>query len=502
MRRPSAKILEKRGYFWWHGEETPEGRFAPATAVPGVFEVGENGLTTLNVEGSLIQSSFLQLDLPSDSSFEYELDALKGRSIVGKVDDDQCCVYLRNVAYTSPGRTIDGKLSETYQAGFCLVGNTSIPKNAESFFFSVLSVGLAGLEEWRRGAAICLDVLNEDGVNRSQEVRYTVEPYEYEIDGGRLVLRSDIHCNSWKGIATREVTFRQHDWLDYFPIDPAPPEDLKQEFGHIEEFLAILTGSYYSFDWPQISARNNEKVDSYTLYFHRNVEMTPPPEMWNLWTVFPQTRESLGALYSEWKRKRREYGPGFYLYLGALRSSTMYIEHRFVNLIWGIESLHRVRNPEAQGPSSEKEMIEALLAKVEKDSNSQTRRWLRRQIEFASEPTLMDRIIGTFGALPWSLERNSLNKFAERCAARRNDISHYGGPRKNENEGYEAFLTDLITLSEALGYLYHAALLREIGLDEVTLRKCYFDAPIGHRIKIRLEQAGLTIDKSPPPVGT
>ena len=203
MRRPSAKILEKRGYFWWHGEETPEGRFAPATAVPGVFEVGENGLTTLNVEGSLIQSSFLQLDLPSDSSFEYELDALKGRSIVGKVDDDQCCVYLRNVAYTSPGRTIDGKLSETYQAGFCLVGNTSIPKNAESFFFSVLSVGLAGLEEWRRGAAICLDVLNEDGVNRSQEVRYTVEPYEYEIDGGRLVLRSDIHCNSWKGIATR-----------------------------------------------------------------------------------------------------------------------------------------------------------------------------------------------------------------------------------------------------------------------------------------------------------
>jgi len=147
-------------------------------------------------------------------------------------------------------------------------------------------------------------------------------------------------------------------------------------------------------------------------------------------------------------------------------------------------------------------MIEALLAKVEKDSNSQTRRWLRRQIEFASEPTLMDRIIGTFGALPWSLERNSLNKFAERCAARRNDISHYGGPRKNENEGYEAFLTDLITLSEALGYLYHAALLREIGLDEATLRKCYFDAPIGHRIKIRLEQAGLTIDKSPPPVGT
>jgi len=37
--------------------------------------------------------------------------------------------------------------------------------------------------------------------------------------------------------------------------------------------------------------------------------------------------------------KRRKHGPGFYLFLGALRSREMYVEHRFANLVWGIDAL-------------------------------------------------------------------------------------------------------------------------------------------------------------------
>ena len=498
MRNSNAKILETRGHFWWLGEQTPEGRFAPRTAKFGVLEIGENGLTQLNISGSLIQSDFLQLDSKAQLQAGNELDALYGRSIAGKIDDDQRCVYLRNVVYKGPGRSIDGNVSEWYQAGFCLLGNTSIPRDAESFAFSKLSVELTGLEEWLRGDALVVTPLEEHGINRSQQVSYSVRQNGYEIDGAQINLRTDVHQDAYEQIPTREIKFSQHDWLDYIPAEAAPPEELKQEFGHIEEFLSILTGTYYSLEWPQIATKDGDESESYTLYFFRNIDKNTPPEAWKLWTIFPQTRASFGSLYSEWKRKRREFGPGFYLYLGALRSSSMYIEHRFVNLIWGIESLHRARNPDAKGPASEKELIEALLVKVQNDSDSATRRWLKRQIESASEPTLMDRIVGTFATLPWGVESASLNQFAKRCAGRRNDISHYGGPRKDANESYETFLLDLMKLSEALSYLYHAALLKEIGLDGKTLVQCLMDMPIGHRIRRGMEQAGLIFDKPSP----
>ena len=45
-----------------------------------------------------------------------------------------------------------------------------------------------------------------------------------------------------------------------------------------------------------------------------------------------------GAIWSRWKAMRDEFGPGFYLYLGLRRGMAMYIEHRFVNLIWGLEA--------------------------------------------------------------------------------------------------------------------------------------------------------------------
>ena len=49
-------ILEKRGYFWWHGEKTPRGRFAPPFGVPGILTIQEDGRARLNVTDSLLRS--------------------------------------------------------------------------------------------------------------------------------------------------------------------------------------------------------------------------------------------------------------------------------------------------------------------------------------------------------------------------------------------------------------------------------------------------------------
>lgn len=149
-------------------------------------------------------------------------------------------------------------------------------------------------------------------------------------------------------------------------------------FGRIEEFLAILTGSYYCLDWPQLIFGEGNDAIPCVLYFGRNVDKSSAPEMRNLWTIFPQVRDRFGALFSSWKKKRVEYGPGFYLYLGTLRSSTMYVEHRFVNLIWGLESFHRKRPPESEQPSKVKEKVDRILKCVKENTDTKPYyKWLK-----------------------------------------------------------------------------------------------------------------------------
>ena len=496
MGKQDEVLVEEEGHFWWLGEDIPEGRLTPLTALPGTLTISTNGLTKLVVSGSLMESSLLRLDRQGRLAAENNVDALEGRSIAGRVEKNFQSVYLRNLVYRTPGRTLDGRISESFQAGFCLVGHKTSQSESQ-LAFSRLSIELSGLEEWRWNDSLIVDAARADEGEHSQTIRWCSEAQEYTVQRGRICLRTDIHCNRFEGARSRDVSFRQYDWLDYLPNSLTSPEQLKQEFGHIEEFLALLTGVYYYLDWPQLSNDDLGAHESYTLYFHRNKESAEPLEVIQMWTTFPQVEKNFGALYANARGKRKEYGAGFYLRLGALRSSSTYIEHQFVNLIWGIESLHRTAQPDARGSSSNYEMIQGFMEKLQDDMNADSRRWFNRQLEFALEPQLKDRIVGTFSKLPWDLELSSLNRFAERCAKQRNEISHYGGPRHSGEDTYEEFLLDLLRLSAALSVLYHAALLQEIGVDEKTLRQCLLHMPISWRIHPALVQAGLGIPPLP-----
>lgn len=497
MPESTEVILENRGHFWWHGEKTPRGRFGPPFGVPGILTIREDGRVRLNVTESLLRSTFLGLSSPNRALLDDDPGAFKGKSIAGKIDGESRCVYLKNIVYRSFGRMVDGKQSEQFDSDFCLVGNTATTRSARSLRFSKLSIELAGLEQWRWNDVLTVSKEKVVGKDRSRDVGYTAAPIEYQLEDGRISLRTDVHCTAMEDTPYREISFRQYEWLEYSRTRTTTPESLRQEFGHIEEFLALLTGTYYSLDWPLISISNDRKVETYTLYFWRNIEKSQPPELSNLWTTFPKIRDTFGTLYSNWRKKRRKYGPGFYLYLGALRNMPMYIEHRFVNLIWGIEALHRGMNPEPSESKSQKKRIEDILSKAGSLLNSDERGWLKSQLRNRTEPALEHRITSTFSGLPWKITKSSLDAFALRCRIRRNNLSHYGGSA-DRDEKRDTFLRELLELTEGLSLLYQAALLSEIGLDEKTLMDCT-KMPIGFRIRGGLEFAKLKADGIKPP---
>jgi hypothetical protein len=191
---------------------------------------------------------------------------------------------------------------------------------------------------------------------------------------------------------------------------------------------------------------------------------------------------SFGAIFSLWRRKRQIFGAGFYLYLGTRRGMRLYADHRFVNLIWGIETLHRRRHPNILEPASLKKKVDRIINQI---SLAKDKRWLKTQLRY--EPTLQQRIFDTFKDLPISVNEKRLKDFSKSCADKRNELSHFGGARYGESNLENT--RDLHVKSEALAYLYHILLLHEIGfgrdwlktfvyqgMQAYTIKKAFFDA--------------------------
>jgi ApeA N-terminal domain 1 len=498
MQKQREVVFEKRGYFWWNECSVDDERFAPEGAAPGYLVIDERGVTTLRLDGSILKSEF-----PGGLPFLPDQVNLGERSIAGRVTDGGVRVYLLGLTLNNYHRQSNGDLtSEEYKGNSCLVGEPFSRALPDSLLFPKQLINLRGLEEWYRGSAIETVLTDAEGAKIIEEVKYSLALNRYEVEGGELVLRSVVNRSPILGIArTRKVVFEQEDWLDYLPESAVTPGEMATAFRAIEEFLALLIGSYYDLEWPLLVCGEGTQESWFTHYFERNITQSSPPDWWRLWTVFPQVRQKFGELFTAWKRKRDEHDPGVYLYLGSLRSSSMYIEHRFTSLIWGIESLHRKRAPDQEKLRKANDQIDKILAHVRAGGDDESYEWLQGKLKYAAEPTLEERVFKVFDSLPLGLntkkKKKMMRRFAADCANRRNDISHFGGSRQGED--YEAFLRILIRLSNAISYLYHAVLLCEMGLEEGLLTGCFSKLPISYRIREALGQVGITIEQLDEP---
>jgi hypothetical protein len=206
-------------------------------------------------------------------------------------------------------------------------------------------------------------------------------------------------------------------------------------------------------DWPWIVATATSR---YRLYFRRlgDRNSQSAPQYFECVASFPELRERFGEMSQSWRSKRESLGPGLYLYLGTQRGVRMYVEHRFVNLVWGIEAFHR-RTYMLSPTSRLKQKIDRILAQV---SAKKDKDWLEKKLENAHEPSLGERIFETLNVVPLGLEEARLRAFANRCGKLRNDFAHFGGQR-HTGGSYDDFLLGSPRASRGAGdSLSHVAL--------------------------------------------
>lgn len=459
-----ANALDKRGVFWWFDETTTQ-TASIETSVPGSVSISEEGQIKLDLEGPLWCENTTELRWDEPLLLPHE------KRIAGRLGEygEGGYVLLDGLERTDFSLPDDNLARMSYEAVRCFSSNVLFPKNFDLDRFHELRIELSGLDQWLGLDSIRIGYEHRDGENVEVKVSYKNHKIKYETLAANIYVENLILGASTFLLSpdrpVGEVNIHQTNWLVYSPKAKSNLSDLQTVYRRIEEVIALLLGTYFRLNWPTLVGSDEEADTWYTLYFYRGPAQHQLPSNYFLWTTFSSIRDSFGEMLYQWQTKVERYGAGYELYMASLQTPLFHPEHRFVNLVWAIESLHRNWQREAGEPvrtSERKQRIQEILERFNELSDRKTKKWLIGKLKYAHEPTLEERIVEAFGRLPIGLERSQLISFAGRCAKMRNDISHEGGRRSGEDRS--DFHAELQELTDALGYLFHALLLLETGI--------------------------------------
>ena len=453
MRRDKITTFTERGYFWLHGTDIPESRLGPENgATPGTLSIDDEGRIDLDLDGVLSSEGLLMPGQPTSPIQGVLKTGHKPHVLlVG--------LYKNGGALRSEGITY-----EKYFAEKCVRSDISLGSDFENILFKDLYVDLAGYEEWLN---ICLiDVKNTE---TSSVASYTHRDDDiHNFNGSQL--RIQYGCHRPTSFPQYVLNWKQLTRIVFTPDAPLPLDGILNIYHSFQDLLVLLTDGYHGLEWPGLASNNDAQCTCY-LSRNRNIDRAIYVNMYPV--GFSQIRENFGSIWLAWQQFRDNAGPGAYLYLSTRKGNNLYPENRFANLMWGIESLQR-RSVASSHPAHSA-ISKKIIRIVGQVSRSCDRNWLNRQLRHAHEPSLANRFSELFKSLPLGIEKERLDRFAKRCADRRNDISHFGGQRQNSD--YDSFVKHLMKETDALSILYHAYILQKIGINDNILYHWIHESP-------------------------
>ncbi len=404
--------------------------------------------------------------------------------IVGHLMDRNQYVRIESAFVRRPQIAHNGWYAEDIGASACLLSDAIVPGPGSQACITNLRIPLGPLLAWLQR-----DMPKTEKTATCYEVRYPISPrQEFSLKSGQLAIESDI--SAIHDFGQRALTLAHLGWIEFKPGSHMNIEMARKLHSDVEDLLILLTDQEFSLDWPRIQISHLDTTG--TLYYTRRCPPTVSFSAFDCWVLFPQIASNFGTVVENWIEMRAKYGPAFHLYLGTRRGGNLWVEHRFVNLVWGLESLYLQSRSPPPKPDLEAK-IKRVLGSIGPELKSADLRWLKGLLKSSLKPTLAERICEIFARLPTEISVESLQKFAKTCAQRRNDISHLGGPRGGK--GYDEFVLELYRLSGALDPLYHAAILQQIGIPDAVIQHVFFEGIKSAQIRGRFQHAGLCMVK-------
>ncbi|MBR7197557.1 HEPN domain-containing protein [Pseudomonas sp. 14A] len=459
--------VNDHGLFWWAGSEYTDGYAA------GLLTIDASGIISLELHQTLPGRS------GAEAIFRQELASEVG--IVGCLKATGHYVLLKGLQ-TNGGRS--GLISyENFTAEECFI----CQKQIDSENFTKLKVSLDGLQEWvRPGKVTCEGPLNNK-ISIELECNSTET---WKTDTGHVELRHHFTGNKpSRYSSTLNVGLVSE--LTYTPVLAVSSQAIIEWYRAIQDLLLILTNCTLTLKWPQLiwSCQGDDLVVQY--YFRRHEPIDNKIAWHQTLLPFSRIREIFGAMIDKWIIARKSLGPGINLYLGTRRNFRLYAEHRFVNLVWGLEALGRRSDPSESDETKVNEKIKkftSIIRSVE-GLNSGDRNWLKGLMKRSGERPLSERLFEELSPVAINIPDENLRRFCKRCADLRNDLSHHGGERMPGE--YETFLAGILSNSEALSKLYLLVILRILGVSVDEIKRIMYRDPGSSVFKLSFVQAGL-----------
>jgi hypothetical protein len=302
-----------------------------------MLTVTQTGQTTLELDGALADDQE-HADWSKPRSF--------GSSrIVGLLDTPGDYVLLEGLERTDFSIADEGPKKQSFAANTCTRRQFEFPADYEQRGFTELRIDLKGLEEWLNLDSIRVERdYGYEGGERTN-VTYTDHRMSFAIPGGTIAVESLTTGGNLflyrSERPVRDVRFEQSFYIVYRPEEPSDLAHLQYIFSKIEEFMALMLGSYFRFERPAL-VRKEEPFDAWiTVISNGPAPTSETPNIYQLWVPFSDIRSHFGRLFASWLAGSELYGAGFYLYVASLRNPHVYTEDRLFTLATGIEALHR-----------------------------------------------------------------------------------------------------------------------------------------------------------------
>jgi hypothetical protein len=475
-------VLDEHGHFWWRDEVIPEQQFAPEAHESGHLTIAQDGAARLVLDGSLHAGKH-----PFETIFSNHTNQRKVRPIQGITKESGKHILLID-AVSNGGVVHSNRFSyERYFSTVSLVGTDEPPRDKKVPLYSSFEVDLTGFAEWFGPSGL---LIRRTGRTISASGKSNLR-FEFDTPIGKVSVVRNVEHRESGSLWPSEVTLRERWALSVKPRKPVSSDVVRDTAHSLQDLIILLTDSHYSVGWPVVRLAGSRQM--YTLYFRRSTSSASPPRRHELPTYFPRIQANFGELYSMWIQKREQFGAGFHNYVSTRRDVTLYVESRFFSLVSGLESFHRTKFADRSQSASVQAKVDRILKQIARSSD---RRWVENALRLAGEPSLEQRLFDLISDLPFGLDHERVRAFAVACQKIRNDLAHYAGQRgREEGAGYVKKVHDY---GEALAFLYHMVLLREIGVDEQSVRQILENSFSSPRFKTTLAVVGVLSKESVP----
>ena len=447
--------------------------------VYGTLGILENGRTEIELDGVM----------PTDQHpFVENLSHIEPRSDISglniRSNEYFCLVSPRVIARSSSS---SGFSHQKWSSFLCLVRAGS-PFKSQMPKYSSLRISLCGFEEWlgvqgsmpkfKRGPRVQLKHTGQKDV-------------VYKLDDGSITIEFNLNVSISNPSGTKTTLTEEACLIYRFKIQ-RDVNSIFQVHRDLNDILLLVTDRERGLAWPAIKHRREKLWTS--VYFeisNRGQDMVTRADCW---TYFPQIKQDFGRILNTWRVRFSESRPAFYLYGGTRRQESIYTEHKFINLVWGLEALS---NPTYQITSNKKLLakVDRIRSLIEKSQlKSSDKSMAIRNINYALLPTLADRLIEIIGSLDVNINSVKIKTFAEKCAEIRNSLSHEGGARPGES--YSDFIQNVVNMSIALDVIYHLKLLQELGLSAIYIDAILNKIFLFNQVRARLRLGDLEPESS------